>query len=372
MEYRRFGRSELQLSVLSCGTMRCLDSPAVMTGTIDAALTAGINHLETASGYSQSERFLGQTLQKLNLARDAYILTTKIAPTPDAKSFEKTLIECFEKLQVDRLDCLALHGINTVEHLAWLQNPMGCMAVVRAFVSAGKIDHIGFSTHGSLDLIQATIATDFFDFVNLHYGLFFQHNEPAIAQAHDRDMGVFIISPGDKGGMLYTPPPRLDTLCAPLTPLATNYRFLLNDARIQTLSVGPANAEELQQPIASIPAVPEESEIFDRVLATQAEMLGLEQCSQCYKCLPCPESINIPEVLRLRNLTIAYDMEAFGKYRYGMFENAGHWFPGTKANRCTDCGDCLPRCPEALNIPTLLRDTHDRLAGKARRRLWET
>lgn len=79
--------------------------------------------------------------------------------------------------------------------------------------------------------------------------------------------------------------------------------------------------------------------------------------------MPCPEKINIPEVLRLRNLTIAYNMQEYGKYRYQMFENAGHWFPGMKANKCTQCGDCLPRCPEKLDIPQLLSDTHDRLNG---------
>ncbi|OQB37335.1 MAG: hypothetical protein BWY06_02411 [Candidatus Latescibacteria bacterium ADurb.Bin168] len=98
--------------------------------------------------------------------------------------------------------------------------------------------------------------------------------------------------------------------------------------------------------------------------------LGTTFCTQCYECLPCPESIHIPETLRLRNLARAYDMKEFGKYRYNLFSRGGHWFPGEQATACTKCGECLPRCPEKLDIPALLMDTHELLLGDPQRHLY--
>ncbi|MEO0984605.1 MAG: aldo/keto reductase, partial [Cyanobacteria bacterium J06639_14] len=302
------------------------------------------------------------------------IITTKIPPMPDAAAMTARLEASLNRLQVETIDCLAVHGINTPQHLAWVQDPNGCMAALQKARAAGKIRHIGFSTHGPQAVIQQAIATGLFAFVNLHYYFFFPHHDPVVTLAQQQDMGVFIISPADKGGQLHTPPDTLRQLCAPFDPLHLTYRWLLSDPRVTTLSMGPAMPEELARPLAvadrTESLTPEEIVVLQRLQAASQTMLGSEQCHQCYACLPCPEAINIPEVLRLRNLAIAYDMTSFGKYRYRMFENAGHWFPGRKANRCTDCGDCLPRCPTQLPIPTLLRDTHQRLNGPERRRLW--
>ena len=374
MFYRRFGKTNLLLSAFSLGTMRCLASEAVMEETVNQAIALGINHIETARGYGKSELYLGNILQKLD--RKKLYITSKICPTENVEQMRSQIDESLARLQVDYLDCLAIHGVNTEEHFKIITDPNGCLKAIKEALNEGKIRHLGFSTHGSLELIIKTIQTDLFEFVNLHYYYFFQRHEAAIALAQEKDLGVFIISPTDKGGMLHTPPETLTQLCQPFTPMELNYRFLLSDRRITTLSIGPANAEQLINPLQianqDFPLTPDEKLIFERLEKQETETLGSDRCRQCYQCLPCPEAINIPEVLRLRNLAIAYNMTEFGQYRYQMFENAGHWFPGKKGNRCTECGDCLPRCPEQLEIPKLLKDSHQRLNGSPRRRLWET
>jgi predicted aldo/keto reductase-like oxidoreductase len=354
--------------------MRCLSSEAIFGQTVEQAITLGINHFETAKGYGNSERYLGQFLaQQSSSCREKLYITTKLPPTPNPDQMSQWLDESLQRLQVDYINCLAIHGINTWDHFHWLTQPNGCWIALQKALDDRRIHHLGFSTHGNLDLILATIKTNLFEFVNLHYYYFFQRNAPAIVLASQKDLGIFIISPGDKGGGLYTPPDRLQSLCKPFSPLELTYRFLLSDERITTLSVGAANPGELACPLELDvgPLTLSEIELFQRLETHTETTLGSDHCRQCYQCLPCPETINIPEVLRLRNLAIAYDMTNFAQYRYRMFENAAHWFQGNKGSHCTECGDCLPRCPEKLNIPKLLQDTHQQLNGSPSRRLWE-
>lgn len=373
MHYRRFGKTEELISVFSFGAMRYTDSDENAIATALAAYEAGINHLETARGYGESERMLGLAMREI--PRDKVYIETKIGPTDTADEFRRCLDESFQRIGVGYIDNLAIHGINTSDLLSKALQPDGALTALQAAVTEGIVGHIGFSTHGPLDVILAAVNTEAFEFVNLHYYYFNQRNHAAVMRAAELDMGVFIISPTDKGGQLFNPPEKLRAMTAPWTPLQFNHRFLLANPDVHTLSLGASKPDEFAEHLAVADdtgwLTNEEKATLAAMDAEPLRVLGNTLCTQCFDCLPCPEDVNIPEVLRLRTLAEAFDMIQFGKFRYGLFGNGGHWFPGLSGAACNDCGDCLPRCPMKLDIPNLLRRTDALIAGEDRKRMWE-
>ncbi len=266
-----------------------------------------------------------------------------------------------DALGLDYLDFYGWHGINNEERLAAAVKPGGPVEALHKLKEEGLIRHIGFSTHAPLNIILKAIATDLFSFVNLHYYYFFQHNLPAVKLAAEKDLGIFIISPNEKGGLLFKPSEKVENLCRPLTAIQFNSRFCLSHPEISTLSMGLHEEKHFRENLSLLNGENyfsrEDKLVKDRMDAVTIP----NRCTYCTDCLPCPEEINIPEVLRFRNLIEGYDMVDYGKFRYNMLEGQGHWFPGAFASRCTNCGDCLPRCPEKLEIPHLLKETHSKL-----------
>ncbi|MFM8544232.1 MAG: aldo/keto reductase, partial [Vulcanococcus sp.] len=199
---RRFGRTELAMPLLSLGGMRFqqswsdlpadqidADSQNNLRNTLERAVACGFHHIETARYYGSSERQLGWLLPQV--PDPQRILQTKVPPQADSAAFEAELRLSFERLAVDRVDLLAIHGLNLPEHLDQTLQPGGCLEVVRRWQAEGRVGSVGFSTHGPLDLILRAIESDAFDYVNLHWYFIRQDNRPAIDAAVAHDMGVF-------------------------------------------------------------------------------------------------------------------------------------------------------------------------------------
>ncbi|HXS69852.1 MAG TPA: aldo/keto reductase, partial [Candidatus Polarisedimenticolia bacterium] len=201
MKYRRFGRTELQMPVFSCGGMRYqfkwddvppdqipADNQANLEACIHRALELGIHHIETARGYGTSEMQLGNILPKL--PRDKMIVQTKVSPKATQQEFLNTFETSMRYLKLDHVDLLALHGINNRELLDWSLKKGGCLEAARKLQKEGRARFIGFSTHATPDIILEAIEHGNFDYLNLHWYFENDLNWRAVEAAHTRDMGV--------------------------------------------------------------------------------------------------------------------------------------------------------------------------------------
>ena len=353
------------------------DGQENLEATIGRSLEVGINHIETARGYGTSEVQLGRILPKL--ARDRLIVQTKINPKSDPREFLDQFNQSLGFLKLDYIDLLGLHGINTAQLLDDCIRSGGCLDAARKLQAQGKVRFIGFSTHGPTDIIIKAIETNQFDYVNLHWYYINQVNWPAIEAAARRDLGVFIISPSDKGGKLYNPPPKLVDLCRPLSPMVFNDLFCLNHPQVHTLSLGASRPTDFDEHLKVLPLLDRADEILPPILARlQGEAIatfGEQWVKTWHVGLPdyhqTPGNVNIPIILWLRNLAVAYDMIDYAKMRYNLLGNGSHWFPGNKADRVQDLDlrQCLANSPHADKIPALLEEADRLLGGEEVKRL---
>ena len=139
---RRFGRTELAMPVLSLGGMRFQQSwsdveasaitessQANLRAILETAVAHGLHHIETARHYGSSERQLGALLPAV--PDPDRLLQTKVPPQADASAFEAELELSLERLGAQRVELLAIHGINRPDHLAQTLAPGGCLEVAR-------------------------------------------------------------------------------------------------------------------------------------------------------------------------------------------------------------------------------------------------
>ncbi len=390
---RRFGKTELDMPVLTCGAMRYqhswaddAEARAAITeenqknleATVRHALELGINHIETARGYGTSEFQLGKILP--TLPRDEIILQTKVGPKETAAEFLEAFEISMKALRIDHVDLLAIHGVNNEE---LFEKSKRCLPALQQLKQEGRCRHIGVSTHAPPDLALKIIETDAFDYINLHwYFVYHPLNWAPVETAAAHDMGVLIISPNDKGGKLYDPPQTLTDLCAPLHPMQFNTLYCLRRPEVHTLTLGAAKPSDYDLHAEAVQGLEEKFPTIGKIEAqlrqTLEKKLGAEWVHHWHEDLPrqvdTPGGLNIPEILRLWTFAKGLDMVEFGKMRYNLLGQADHWFPGEKAATVDDeaLKPLLENSRFAREIPGILRDAHALLNAEDQKRQSES
>eukprot|EP00977_Amphora_coffeiformis_P029092 scaffold38688_cov176-Amphora_coffeaeformis.AAC.1 len=383
----RFGKTELKMPIITIGCMRfqqqwgraidCMDQvysdcqQNLLQILRRAILKHGINHIETAYGYGSSQLQLGVALKQMMLGgeikREDLILQTKVGPQKNVKDFREMMEECFERLQVDYIDMFAFHGLNGMWQWDWMfAGDDNCWNVIQEYKAAGKIRHIGFSTHGPSDVIRKYIATEKFDYVNIHHhfcgsytasgdGDHMLGNAPNVRLAKKLDMGVSIISVLDKGGKIYEPSRKLRSLTLPdLEPFSHGLGWCWNleefdeeKASAHTVQIGFARPADLDQCV--VPAYLQgKGELLPRVQAADARLrqaqvdaLGEDWLQTCYKgILKSDKSKYLVEhnqTIWMYNCMMAWGMHQFAKDRYKMLhENFQKYDPSLPLEEAID------------------------------------
>ena len=329
MEYRRLGRTGIEVSVIGFGSLSVRGTDAVRT-MLEEGKKLGINHLDTARSYGRSEQMLGKALSN----RDDFHITSR-TQSRDYASAEKDLQTSLEMLQTDYIDVYQLHSVSSEEELSRVLEKDGAAHLLQQAKKDGRIGFTGLSSH-HLDAAARAVATGLFDTLVIPFSpVEYSAKHLQVLQiCKDLDVGVVAMKPLSGGSFVHR--------------IADTLSFILQHT-ITAAITGTGQVEELRENAAAgsnLRILPLDE--FDSLMAEAAE-LGQSFCRRCGYCLPCAEDIPIRDIMMsdayLRGNPGAVQMFG-GKQGLDNFKAA--------IEECTHCEECVERCPYDLPIPDLL------------------
>lgn len=360
MEYRRLGRTELQVSLLGvgCGYLGPMER-AEGTRLLERAFELGINYFD--GRYGDSNSMLQPLLAR---HRDRCVVVTKTNDQTDEGAMRRIDGDLVE-LGTDYIDVFLLRTYNQ-EMLEGHLALGGSMEAAQRAKEMGKVRAVGMSGHTDLSAIAAGIETGLVDVVLFPLNIVRRESlDEVIPVARQHDVGVTIMKPVSVG----------------LAPEELALRWLANQS-IHTMVPGVASIDELERDVAAVERLPralsrqEEAEI--EVLC---QRLGREACHQCEACEPCPEGI--APIFALIYSDVAYNhyrnmgLEAYLEHPWAAWTKRGlqtHFERRLETLRsCTRCGLCEERCPHDIRIPDLFEcmlEDHPPLIAALQERGW--
>jgi predicted aldo/keto reductase-like oxidoreductase len=349
MQKRILGRTGWAVSVIGFGAIKL---PRVemkkCADLLNRALDDGINFIDTADCYGDSEEKIGQALKA---RRKEFYLATKVDER-DGPGVRKKLERCLRRLRTEWIDLLFFHDVRGAEYEK-IFNTGGLKELEKAR-QEGKISQIGISIHGSLSMMKQAIESGAFSVLMAAYSAMDEDRLTAdlLPMAAARGVGLIAMKPLAGGRLAQLPGKGWD----PQTfkgesPAQVALRYVLSNSHINCAIPGMMAVNELEENIV-VGRKPRElsAEEIRRFMEIAGEA-GKGFCRNCGYCLPCPEGILIPDVFRYENYYRHYGLKEWAQSQYGSLR--------VKAPACSDCQQCLGKCPYGVSIPSNLKSAHE-------------
>jgi hypothetical protein len=377
MQYRSFPKiPDLRVSTLGLGAMRLptlagepsrVDEEAA-AALIREAVSSGVNYIDTAWPYhgGQSEYVVGRALQNGWRAKVQLATKCPVWEVTRESDVERLLDAQIAKLQTDRIDFYLLHALDGDRWKAMQR--LGATTVLERARGDGRIGHIGFSFHGSLDDFRAIVDGYDWEFCQIQLNYLddgFQAGLEGLRHAASRSIGVVVMEPL-RGGALARVPPAVAAIWKrsgrSWTPSEWAFRWLWSLPEVVTVLSGMGTIQQVEENAASASsAAPLTADDLARVAEAQAFYRArmAVPCTACGYCQPCPSGVAIPGVFSAYNSATMFEARKQAAWVYDTFvvkANAG-------AERCSECGDCESKCPQSFPIATNLKAAHAYLTG---------
>ena len=328
MEYKILGKSGLKVSRLGFGgiPIQRIDD-AGTAPLMRQLLTAGVNYIDTARGYTVSESYLGAALEGI---REHFILATK-SMARDREGMAKDIDISLANLKTDYIDLYQIHN-PTPADLEKVCAPGGALEALQEAKATGKIGHIGITLH-TYPLFEKALELDWVETIMFPYNIVETQGEDLIAKCAEKNIGFIAMKPLAGGA---------------IEDATLALRFIAANDNVTVVIPGMAAPEEIDQNIA---AVCDDAPLSDAEKAAMEQVrtaLGTHFCRRCNYCAPCTAGISIYSVFLMDGYLTRYGLADWARMRYAGMEKT--------ASDCIGCGVCESRCPYNLPIRQMMKD----------------
>ena len=326
MRYTTLGKTGMRISAVGFGgiPIQKVDVPAVRT-LMQALAEQGVNYIDTARGYTVSERYLGEALEGM---RDKFVIATKSMARTKA-AMEKDIETSLANLRTDHIELYQVHN-PSLKDLETVTSPGGALEALLEAKAAGKIGHIGVTAHMAT-VFERALDMDWVETVMFPYNIVETQGEALMRRCTEQNVGFIVMKPLAGGA---------------LEDATLALRFIRQNPDVSVVIPGMYSVDEVRQNLAAMEdASPLTAQELERIDAIRKE-LGTQFCRRCNYCQPCTAGIGISGIFVLEGYLQRYGLGDWAKARYAGMEK--------KAGDCIGCGACEARCPYQLPIREML------------------